>query len=232
MTPPIITFLFSIMASSGVLLCLVSQVRVGLYARVSRHDKDQNPENQLIKMKEFVARHGWEIFRIYIDRASGAKTSRPGFDQMLRDARARWFDVIVIVRLDRLARSTRQLLNVVDDLTKRGVELICTDQDIDTTTPSGKLLFTVLAGVSELELDLIRERTKDGLARARAEGKRLGRPPSPAFTERIVALREEGRSLREIGDIVGLSHQAVKQRLRRDRVQKRVENPRGGQSEK
>lgn len=232
MTPPIITLLFFIMASSGVLLCLVSQVRVGLYARVSRHDKDQNPENQLIKMREFVARHGWEIFRIYIDRASGAKTSRPGFDQMLRDARARWFDVIVIVRLDRLARSTRQLLNVFDDLTKRGVELICTDQDIDTTTPSGKLLFTVLAGVSELELDLIRERTKDGLARARAEGKRLGRPPSPAVTKRIVALREEGRSLREIGDIVGLSHQAVKQRLRRHRVQKRVENSRGGQPDR
>jgi len=155
---------------------------VGLYARVSRHDKDQNPENQLIKMREFAARHGWETFRTYIDYASGAKTSRPGFDQMLRDARARWFDVIIIVRLDRLARSTRQLLNVVDDLTKRGVELICTDQDIDTTTPSGRLLFTVLAGVSELELDLIRERTKDGLARARAEGKRLGRPPSPALT--------------------------------------------------
>jgi len=204
---------------------------VGLYARVSRHDKDQNPENQLIKMREFAARHGWEISKTYIDHASGAKTSRPGFDKMLRDARARWLDVIIIVRLDRLARSTCQLLNVVDDLTKRGVELICTDQDIDTTTPSGRLLFTVLAAVSELELDLIRERTKDGLARVRAEGKRLGRPPSPALTARILELRREGRSLREIGDIVGLSRQAVKQRLRRHRVRKRVENPRGGQAD-
>ncbi len=204
--------------------------KVGLYTRVSRYDKDQNPENQLIKLREFAAGHGWEIVKIYIDHASGAKTSRTGFDQMLKDARARRFSAILIVRIDRLARSTRHLLNIVDDLTKRGVELICTDQEIDTTTPSGKLLFTVLGAVSEMELDLIRERTKDGLARAVADGKRLGRPPSPALTERILELKQEGHSLREIGDTVGLSHQAVKQRLRRDRVQKRVELTRGGQT--
>lgn len=202
-------------------------MKVALYARVSKHDKEQNPENQLIKMKEFVARNGWEIYKIYIDHASGAKTSRPGFDQMLRDARARRFSAIIIVRVDRLARSTRQLLNIVEDLKKKCIELICTDQDIETMTPTGKMLLTVLAGVSELELDLIRERTKDGLARARAEGKRLGRPPSPVLTERILELREEGKSLREIGEIVGLSHQAVKQRLRRNRVQKLVEKPEG-----
>ncbi|HEY3419937.1 MAG TPA: recombinase family protein [Methanomassiliicoccales archaeon] len=198
-------------------------MKVGLYARVSRHDKDQNPENQIIKLREFVERHGWKIHDTYIDFASGAKTTRIGFDQMLRDARARRFDAILVVRIDRLARSTRQLLNLLDDMRQKGVELICTDQQIDTTTSAGKLLFTVLGAVSELELDLIRERTKDGLVRARAEGKKLGRPPSTAKTDQIMKLRAEGLSLREIGKVVGLSHQAVKQRLRRNRVQKRSE---------
>ncbi len=190
-------------------------MKVALYARVSRHDNDQNPENQAIKLREYASRYEWQVHDVYTDRLSGAKTSKPDLDRMLKDARARRFGAILVVRLDRLARSSRQLLNILEDLRMRGIELIYTDQDIDTTTPAGKLLFTVLAAVSELELDLIRERTKDGLARARAEGKRLGRPPSPILTERIIELRTEGKSLREIGNELGLSHQAVKQRLRR-----------------
>jgi DNA invertase Pin-like site-specific DNA recombinase len=194
-------------------------MRVALYARVSRHDKDQNPENQLIKLRSFAERHQWTVYREYVDYASGAKPSRPQFDEMLRDARARQFDIILIVRIDRLARSTRHLLNVLESLQGFGVDLVCTDQEIDTKSPAGKLLFTILGAVSELELDLIRERTKDGLARARAQGKRLGRPPSPAKTEEILGLREQGLSLRQIGQQVGLSHQGVKQRLRRARLQ-------------
>jgi putative DNA-invertase from lambdoid prophage Rac len=98
--------------------------------------------------------------------------------------------------------------------------LICTDQQIDTKSPAGKLLFTVLGAVAELELDLIRERTKDGLARARAQGKQIGRPSTPGVTEDILRLRATGMSHRKIGEQLGMSHQAVKQRLRRDRVQK------------
>jgi putative DNA-invertase from lambdoid prophage Rac len=93
------------------------------------------------------------------------------------------------------------------------------DQDIDTKSPSGRLLFTVLGAVAELELELIRERTKDGLARARAQGKRIGRPPNPAKSQEIEALKAQGLSLKEIGNKVGMSRQAVKQRLRRARVQ-------------
>jgi DNA invertase Pin-like site-specific DNA recombinase len=194
-------------------------LRIALYARVSRFDKDQNPENQLIKLRSFAERHQWAVYREYVDYASGAKPSRPQFDEMLSDARARQFDAILIVRIDRLARSTRHLLNILEELQHFGADLICTDQEIDTKSPAGKLLFTVLGAVSELELDLIRERTKDGLARARAQGKRLGRPPSPAKTEEILGLREQGLSLRQIAQQVGLSHQGVKQRLRRARLQ-------------
>lgn len=190
-------------------------MRVALYARVSRHDKEQNPENQLIKLREFAKRHDWTVYAEYHDYASGAAPSRPGFDRMIAEGRGRHYDAVLVVRVDRLARSVKQLLTMLEDLNRFGIGLICSDQDIDTNSPAGKLLFTVLGAVAELELELIRERTKDGLARAKSQGKRLGRPPRPQVDERIIELRAQGLSLREIGERTGLSHQAVKQRLRR-----------------
>jgi len=142
---------------------------------------------------------------------------------MLKDARAHRFDAILIVRIDRLGRSVRNLHNLLAELRHHGVELICTDQDIDTSSPTGKLLFTILGAVSELELELIRERTKDGLARAIAQGKRLGRPPFAINTDEILKLRAEGLSLRQIAEKVGMSHQGVKKRLRQSKATKRVE---------
>jgi len=199
-------------------------LKVALYARVSRADKDQDPENQLLKLREYAKRMNWEVYAEYKDFASGAAPSRPQLDKLLGEGRARHYDVILIVRLDRLARSTKQLLTILEDLDRFGVALVCSDQDIDMKSPTGKLLFTVLGAVAELELDLIRERTKDGLARARAQGKRLGRPPKPEMTEEILHLRAQGLSLRNIGVQLGMSHQSVKQRLRRARVQKRIGN--------
>jgi DNA invertase Pin-like site-specific DNA recombinase len=199
-------------------------MKVALYARISRHDMDMNPENQLIKLRGFAERHSWVIAGEYIDYASGTKLSRLRVDTMLSAARARRFDIILVVRLDRLARSSRHLLNILEELQGFGVDLVCTDQQIDTKSPAGKLLFTVLGAVAELELDLIRERTKDGLARARAQGKRLGRPPKPEMTVEIMQLRAHGMSLWQIGAQLGMSHQAVKQRLRRVRVQNRDGN--------
>lgn len=110
-------------------------MKVALYARVSRVDKDQNPENQLLKLRSFTERHQWAIYREYVDYASGAKPSRPQFDEMIRDARARQFDTVLIVRIDRLARSTRHLLNLLEELQSFGVDLIFTDQEIDTKSP-------------------------------------------------------------------------------------------------
>jgi DNA invertase Pin-like site-specific DNA recombinase len=205
----------------GGLLLTIS--KVALYARVSTHDKEQDPENQLIKLRDFVERRGWVVYGEFIDMRSGAQSTRPELDRMLKAAKAHWFDAIVIVRIDRLGRSVRNLHNLLAELQHSGVALICTDQDIDTSNPTGKLLFTVLGAVSELELDLIRDRTKDGLARAKAQGKRLGRPPNPARTDDILRMRREGLSLRQIGQRLGISHQGVKQRLRRAGLQNRVE---------
>ena len=174
----------------------------------------------MIKLRQFAISRGWEIYATYQDYASGASPSRPALDKMIRESRARHFDTVLIVRLDRLARSVKQLLTILEELDHNGIALVCSDQEIDTKSPAGKLLFTVLGAVAELELELIRERTKDGLARARAEGKRIGRPPNKALDEEITVLRSQGLSLRLIGEIVGLSHQGVKQRLRRTRLQK------------
>jgi len=199
-------------------------MKVALYARVSRHDKEQTNENQLLKLRAFASARGYEVIAEYSDEASGAAPLRPGLERLVKDAYAHRFAAIVVVRLDRLARSARHLLNMLSDLQAYGVDLICSDQPVDTTSPTGKLLFTMLSAVSEFELELIRERTMDGLERARSQGKRLGRPPKPEMMEKILELQAQGLSLRQIGRQVGLSHQAVKQRLRRARVQKREGN--------
>ena len=199
-------------------------MRVALYARVSRADKDQEPENQLLKLREYAARQGWDIYAEFHDFVSGAAPVKPALDKMVREGRARHYDAILVVRLDRLGRSAKQLLNMLEGLDSYGISLVCSDQFIDTKSPVGRLLFTVLGAVAELELDLIRERTKDGLARARAQGKQLGRPANKERDKEIEVLRAQGMSLRQIGDILGMSHQGVKQRLRRGRVQKRDEN--------
>jgi len=199
-------------------------MKVALYARVSRADKDQDPENQLIRLRNFAQSHDWEIYQEYVDYASGAQASRPALDRMLRDARAHRFNAVAVVRLDRIGRSVPNLHNLLLELQRFKVDLICSDQEIDTTTPHGKLLFSILGAIAEFELELIRDRTREGLARAKAQGKRLGRPPNPARTEEILRLRAEGLTLREIGRRLGISHQGVKQRLRRHRLQNRVRN--------
>ena len=199
-------------------------MKAALYARVSRADKDQNPENQLIKLREYARNHGFVTYNEYVDHASGAQPSRPQLDRMLADARGHRFNAIIAVKLDRIGRSALNLLEILRDLEHDRIGLICTDQQIDTTIPMGKLLFTLLGAIAEFERELIRERTKDGLARAIAQGKRLGRPPNPARTDEIVRLRQEGLSYRQIAEKLHISHQGVKQRLRRAGVQNRVEN--------
>ncbi|MBU1158837.1 MAG: recombinase family protein [Candidatus Thermoplasmatota archaeon] len=200
------------------------QMTVALYARVSRHDKEQTPENQLLKLRRFAAHREWQIFEEFIDIASGGKASRPGLDRMMKLARGHRFDAVLIVRIDRIGRSVRNLHNLLDELKRANVGLICSDQEIDTSSPAGKLLYTILGAVSELELELIRERTMDGLARARAEGKTLGRPRFDISDSDILRLRAEGLSLKQIAEKIGMSHQGVKKRLRKVRVTKRVEN--------
>ena len=202
-------------------------MKVALYARVSRHDKEQDPENQLVKLRTFAESHGWAVYGEYIDIKSGANASRPDLNRMLKAARGHAFSAIIIVRLDRIMRSQKNLLNLMEELDHYKVELLCTDQPFDTSTPIGKLLFSFLGAIAEFELELIRDRTKDGLARAKLHGtksgKPIGRPPFAVSTEEIVSLRESGMSLRAIAERVGMSHQGVKKRLRQAAATKRAE---------
>lgn len=149
-------------------------MKAGLYARVSTTDKEQNPENQLMRLREYAQRQGWE-YEEFTDFLSGKDANRPGFSALLSRCKRREFDIIAVVRLDRMMRSVQNTLNVMDDLNAWGVRFLCLDQPIDTGTASGRFQLQMLAAVAEFEREQIRERVKDGLARARGQGKILGR---------------------------------------------------------
>lgn len=173
-------------------------MRAALYARCSTDTQTLDP--QLLPLREYAARRGWEA-REFLDPAvSGRKARRPGLDAMLAAARRREVDVVVIVKLDRLARSLRDLLNIASELEALGVALVAVDQQLDGTTPTGRLMFTMLGAIAEFEHSLIRERVVAGLAAARRKGRRLGRPSKLAAgdVQRAKRLAASGQSIRAI----------------------------------
>jgi DNA invertase Pin-like site-specific DNA recombinase len=192
----------------------VTTCRAAIYVRVST--TDQHPEAQLHPLREYAEARGFDVVDEYIDHGvSGAKDSRPALDRMMTAARRRDLDVIVTVKLDRIARSVQHLVGVASEFEALGVDLVVRDQSIDTSTPTGKLTFHVLAALAEFERDLIRERTQAGLDLARKRGKRFGRPPATDSKqrERIVRLRKSGHSLRTIAERVGVGRGTVQRVL-------------------
>lgn len=131
--------------------------------------------NQLIVLREYCARQGYDVYKEYSDKISGAKESRPAFDVLMQDARQKYFDIVVIWKLDRLGRSLQHLIQIIGEWKNKGIGFVCTTQNIDTTTPSGTLIFHIFGAIAEFERQLITERIRLGLARARKEGKKLGR---------------------------------------------------------
>jgi DNA invertase Pin-like site-specific DNA recombinase len=199
-------------------------VKIALYARVSKADESQDPENQLMRLRAYSKERGWEVFEEYVDMASGADANRPSLKRMLKDANARRFGLVLTTKIDRIARSSLDLKLLISELEGRGIKFECSDQPFSTNTPTGRLLFGILGEIAEFERSLIVERTKAGLARARAQGKRLGHPRlevgwkgHPRLdTARIHALRIQGMSYRVIAKQLGISHQTVKNRLRNE----------------
>jgi len=187
--------------------------RLALYARVSTADQTVDP--QLDALRAYAARRGADAVEYVDEGVSGAKDRRPALDRLLADARRRRFEAVAVVKLDRLARSVHHLTALGREFEALGIALVVLDQSIDTATPSGRLLFHVLGSIAEFERDLIRERTRAGLAAARRRGKRLGRPPVLDGEGRARArrLRSAGRSLREIAAVLGVSHTAVAREL-------------------
>jgi DNA invertase Pin-like site-specific DNA recombinase len=153
-------------------------MRIALYARVSTANNSQDPTLQTRELREYALRRGWTVVGEYVDIGiSGIKEKRPELDRLMADAHRRRFDVVVVWRFDRFARSVSHLLRALESFKAQGIEFISFSEQLDTSTPAGKLVFTVLGAVAELERSLIVERVRAGMRNARAKGKQIGRPP-------------------------------------------------------
>jgi DNA invertase Pin-like site-specific DNA recombinase len=184
-------------------------MRIALYARVSTQNGQQDPELQLRELREYCARRGWEVSGEYVDHISGAKDKRVALDRLMVDAHLRRLDAVVVWKFDRFARSVSHLLRALETFRALGVEFVSLSEQVDTSTPMGKMMFTVLGAVAELERSLIVERVKAGLRNARAKGKRLGRPRVSVSVTKIQGLRAEGLTLRDIAKRCRISKTTV-----------------------
>jgi DNA invertase Pin-like site-specific DNA recombinase len=190
-------------------------MRAAIYARVSTIGHGQSPELQLREVREYCSRRSWEIAGEYVDAGiSGTKDSRPELNRLMADAHRRKFDAVVCWKFDRFARSVSHLLRALETFSSLGIAFVSLSEQIDTTTPTGKMVFTVLGAVAELERSLIVERVRAGLRNAKANGKQLGRPRVAVDIVQIARLRASGASwpqiARELGVSVGTVYQAAR----------------------
>jgi DNA invertase Pin-like site-specific DNA recombinase len=188
--------------------------RVAIYARVSTVNHGQDVSMQTRELRQFAEARGWNVAGEYIDSGiSCSKDSRPELNRLMGDAHKRRFDVVCVWRFDRFARSVSHLLRALETFKALGIDFVSYSEQMDTSTPAGKMVFTVLGAVAELERSLIVERVRAGLRNARAKGKRLGRPRTGVDAAKIGRLREQGRSIREIADALGYSRSLVHKTL-------------------
>ena len=179
-------------------------MKVALYARVSTMNA-QHPEMQLSELREYGARRGWQIIAEYVDEGvSGARERRPQLDRLMADAHRRKFDLIAVWKIDRFGRSLKHLVNALADLDSLGVAFVSLRDNIDLSTPSGRLMFQIIGAMAEFERSLIQERVRAGLRNAQARGVRLGRPRTVVDAAEIVRLRSSGASWREISERLGV----------------------------
>ena len=178
--------------------------RAGLYLRVST--AGQTTENQAIALRQYCERQGWEITKVYEDQAiSGTQHDRPSLNAMLADAQRGEFDVVVVWKIDRLARSTAHLLEILNLLRASHVDFCSSTQGIDTTTAHGRMVFTFLGAIAEFERELITERVTAGIARAKQEGVQFGRPRVGFDINKAIELRKEGLSWGQLAKRIGVS---------------------------
>lgn len=178
-------------------------MKAGLYLRVST--SDQTTQNQRVELEAYCRRQGWEVAGTYDDSGvSGAKAERPALNRMLADAASKKLDVIVCWKIDRLGRSTVHLLGLLERLQALGVGFVSTTQAIDTTTAYGRMVLTFLSAIAEFERDLIKERVRAGMRRAREEGVRVGRPRTAIDIRRALELRRAGLGFKQVARQIGV----------------------------
>jgi DNA invertase Pin-like site-specific DNA recombinase len=196
--------------------------RAALYVRVSTTNRaarnqavfEQNSEVQELPLRQMAEQRGWPVVRVYADRMSGSKSDRPGLSALMRDARRGAFDVVVVWRFDRFARSIEQLVLALAEFRTLGIDFVSSQEALDTSTPMGKAMFTIIGAMAELERNVIRERVVAGIEHARNHGTKsgsaIGRPRVVFDRTRVVELRDAGRSWREMAVALSLSVRTVR----------------------
>jgi DNA invertase Pin-like site-specific DNA recombinase len=195
--------------------------RAALYLRVST--VDQHPETQLHDLRLMAGQRGYEIVHEYTDRISGAKAKRPGLDAMMADGRRGKFDVVLVWASDRIARSTKHFLDVLDELNRINIEYVSFRENIDTAGPLGRAIVVIIGAIAELERSLIVERVRAGMRRARLEGQRIGRAPLELDHGAIQQDRLHGQSIRQIARGHSVSTATIQRVLRKQPVQAEIQ---------
>jgi DNA invertase Pin-like site-specific DNA recombinase len=193
--------------SPGALPTKAKPKRVALYCRISTGD--QHLETQLLDLREMAKQRGCEVAHEYTDVISGAKAKRPGLDQLLADARRHRFDIVLVAAFDRVARSVRHFLEVLDELAHLGIEFVSLRENIDTGGPLGRAIVVIVGAIAELEKSLIVERVRAGMRRAKLEGRRIGRAPLDIDRVQVVADRLAGMSLTSVAKKYHVSRATV-----------------------
>jgi DNA invertase Pin-like site-specific DNA recombinase len=181
--------------------------RAALYMRVST--VDQHPETQLLDLRQLAGQRGYEIVAEYTDRISGAKARRPGLDQLMKEARRGRFDVVLVWASDRIARSVKHFLEILDELNRLNVEFVSFREQIDTGGPLGRAIVVIIGAIAELERNLIIERVRAGMRRARLEGRPIGRRPLELDYIAILRDRQRGHSLGQLARIYRVSRTTI-----------------------
>ncbi len=194
--------------------------RAALYMRVST--LDQHPETQLYDLRQMAGQRGFEIVAEFTDKISGAKARRPGLDQMMTDARRGRFDVVLVWASDRIARSVKHFLEVLDELSRLEIEYVSFRENIDTAGPLGRAIVVIIGAIAELERNLIIERVRAGMRRARLEGQHIGRNPLELDRAAIQRDRCQGQSLRQIAKGHRISTATVQRVLKKPPAQAQV----------
>lgn len=190
-----------------------TEMRIGLYGRVSTANHNQDVEMQMTELREYAANRGWTVAGEYTDTISGSKESRPALNALMADAKARKVDVIAVWKLDRFGRSLKHLVNTLSELQALGVTFVSLRDNLDFSTPAGRLQFQMLAAFAEFERAMIAERVKAGVTRRKSKGLHVGRQPKVLDVERAHALQAEGFTIRQIADAMGHKRSLVHKRL-------------------
>ncbi len=188
--------------------------RAAIYARISTLRQDEGM--QIADLRELAQRHKWEIVTEYIDKGvSGSKESRAELNKLMKDAKRRKFDVVMVWKFDRFARSLKHLITTLEEFDHLGIDFVSHQEAVDTSTPAGKALFSMIAVMAEFERELIRERVMAGLENAKRKGVQLGRRETRFDVNEAILMRKEGKSWRAIGKKLGISKTVVYRRLTR-----------------